>query len=311
MNVEILLATYNGEKFVEAQLSSIAEQSFADFKVLMSDGGSTDRTKEILTKWAEKDPRFHLLPSGGRLGVQANFSRLMEESTGDYLFFSDQDDVWKKDKIDLFLKNFQKLEEGKEKKTPILIHSDLEVVDEDLKQISPSFWQFIHLDPENGNRFSRLLLQNIVTGAACAINRPLLELAKPIPPEAVMHDWWIALAANSFGIIKSLTETTVLYRQHGKNTIGAKPYFSLRLVKFALSLLLKGPDLEKAKRYAAQVEAFASRYQNKFTPEQNLTLKAYQSLSLASPLKRVRIAKQHHFYHSGRLRNIAFLLFSR
>lgn len=311
MKIEILLATYNGEKFLHEQLLSIAGQSKTDFKVLISDGGSTDRTLEIAKEWAVKDPRFQLLPSIGRLGVQENFSRLMKEATGDYLFFADQDDVWKKDKLALFIEKMDQLEREHGKEKPLLVHSDLEVVDEKLALISPSFWKFIRLDPFKGNRFSRLLLQNTVTGAVCLINRPLLELAKPVPPEAVMHDWWLALVASAFGVIGSIESSTVFYRQHGKNAVGAKPYFSLKLVKFAISLLIKGPDLEKAKRYNAQVQAFASRYKDKFSLEQQKTLEGYQSLSTVSLFKRIALARKHHFYHSGRLRNIAYLLFSR
>lgn len=311
MNVEILLATYNGEKFIQEQLESIAAQTYSDFRVLISDGGSTDGTLAIAKQWTEKDQRFHLLPQAGRLGVQANFSRLMREAQGGYLFFSDQDDVWKKEKLSLFLAKMGQLEKEYGKEKPLLIHSDLEVVDETLNRISPSFWQFIHLDPKGGNRFSRMLLQNTVTGAACLINRPLLELAQPIPKEAVMHDWWVALVACAFGAIGIVDETTVFYRQHGKNAVGAKPYFSLRLVKFAISLLLKGPDLEKAKKYGNQVNAFANRYQVQLSDDQKVTLDAYQQLSKASVWKRVALAKAHQFYHSGRLRNIAFLLFSR
>lgn len=311
MNVEILLATYNGEKFIHEQLQSIAEQTWSDFRVTISDGGSTDGTLGIVKLWTERDQRFRLLPQVGRLGVQENFSRLMGEAQGDYLFFADQDDVWKKEKLSLFLAKMEQLENEQGKEKPLLVHSDLEVVDEILEKISPSFWQFICLDPKGGNRFSRMLLQNTVTGAACLINRPLLELAHPIPKEAVMHDWWVALVACAFGAIGVVDETTVFYRQHGKNAVGAKPYFSLRLVKFAISLLLKGPDLEKAKKYGEQVNAFANRYHIQLSAEQQVILSGYRALSSASAWKRVALAREHRFYHSGRLRNIAFLLFSR
>lgn len=309
--IEVLLATYNGEKFLEEQLSSLSHQSLTDFKVLISDGGSTDRTLEILKDWTLKDPRFELLPSIGRLGVKENFSRLMGEAQGDYLFFADQDDVWKSEKMALFLKKMGDLEQKNGKNTPFLVHSDLEVVNEKLERIAPSFWKFICLDPKKGRTFNRLLIQNTVTGAACLINRPLLELARPIPSESVMHDWWVALVAIAFGAIGTIEEATVLYRQHGKNEVGAKPYFSIKLLKFALSLFIKGPDQEKAARYSTQIYTFFKLYQNKLSLEQMKTMEGYFAFSSAPFWKRVPLGIKFKFFHSGFLRNVAFLCFAR
>ena len=309
--VEVLLATYNGEKFLEEQLQSLSNQNFTDFKVLISDGGSTDGTLPILKKWSEKDSRFVLLGEGGRLGVKENFSRLMGIAEGDYLFFADQDDVWKRDKLDLFLKKMEELEKSEGKDKPLLVHSDLEVVNQKLEPIAPSFWNYIRLDPKGGRCFNRLILQNTVTGAACLINRPLLELARPIPPESVMHDWWLALVAIAFGKIGIIDVATVHYRQHGHNEVGAKPYSAARLLKFALSILIKGPDQQKAAFYRNQISTFAKTYETKFSPEQQKILKGYFSLSNAPIWKRIFLGIKYKFYHSGFLRNVAFLCFSR
>ncbi len=311
--VEILLATYNGEKFLEEQLRSIADQDFSDFKVLVSDGGSTDGTLEILKRWTSKDNRFEILPPKGRLKAKNNFSYLMESSQGDYLFFADQDDFWKKEKLSIFLKEMERLEVIHGEKTPLLIHSDLEIVDENLKRISPSFWQFACIHGKEGSIFSRLLLQNTVTGAACLINRTLLKLTGPIPEEAVMHDWWLALTAGAFGTIGVIEKQTVLYRQHGKNEIGAKRYISWRLIKFGLSLLLKKKNPGRGPIILAQAKAFAKRFDQQLSLEKQKILSAYFTLRQSSiPLsKRTALVNEHQLYYSGFLRNVAFICFHR
>ena len=103
---------------------------------------------------------------------------------------------------------------------PVLAHTDLVVVDENLHTIAPSFWSYSNLNPYCGSRLNRLLIQNVVTGSATMINRALARLASPIPQGAVLHDWWLALVASALGRIEAIPEKTVLYRQHGRNCAG-------------------------------------------------------------------------------------------
>ncbi len=107
---------------------------------------------------------------------------------------------------------------------PILAHTDLVVVDENLQAIAPSFWSYSNLNPYCGSRLNRLLIQNVVTGSATMVNGALARLASPIPQEAVLHDWWLALIASALGRIEAIPERTVLYRQHGRNCLGATSY---------------------------------------------------------------------------------------
>ena len=97
-------------------------------------------------------------------------------------------------------------------------------MDEDLRPLGPSFWKYGRIDPRTGNSLGRLLVRNVVTGCATTINRALARLASPIPPTAVMHDWWLALVAAGCGRLEYLPEATVLYRQHSGNAIGARPW---------------------------------------------------------------------------------------
>lgn len=215
--VQILLATYNGALFLPDQLRSIEEQTYGNIELIARDDCSEDNSKELLIKAKAK-----ILPSEKRAGCVENFSRLLTSSTAPYLFFADQDDVWKSNKVSLCIEKMIEEEMRHPSNTPLLLHTDLEVVDASLHTIAPSFWAYSGIDPIRASSFSRLLVQNTVTGCAMMINRPLADLVGGIPRHAKMHDWWIALVAAAFGKIVSVPIPTLLYRQHASNSLGAK-----------------------------------------------------------------------------------------
>ncbi|GAB1232685.1 hypothetical protein UT4_11510 [Ferrigenium sp. UT4] len=172
---------------------------------------------------ATLDVRIRLLTDDlGNKGTIGNFSILMEAALkegADYLFFADQDDVWQANKLTIMLTAMQEMERQAADK-PLLVHCDLEVVDEVLQSIAPSFTKFSRLSPTRAN-LGMLLCQNQVTGCASLINRNLLELACPVPHEVLMHDWWLALLAAASGKIGFVPLPLVRYRQHGRNVLGA------------------------------------------------------------------------------------------
>src|SRR5690606_39057310 len=136
------------------------------------------------------------------------------------VMFSDADDCWFPDKISLTLDLMRVVEKDEGgARTPTLVHTDLAVVDRDLRPIADSLWQYQGVNPDLTS-LNRLLIQNCVTGCTVMVNRPLRELASPIPPGVVMHDWWMALVASSFGRIARIARPTLLYRQHGRNDTG-------------------------------------------------------------------------------------------
>lgn len=236
--VLIILAAYNGGKYIAEQIKSIQGQTFADWELLVRDDNSGDDTVRIVQRMAEKDRRIDLLhDESGKLGAIRNFGALMEEALergADYLFFADQDDVWDPDKLSILLGAMCELEgRASGGHLPLLVHSDLTIVDESLKIVSDSFVKYSGLAPENAG-LGLLLCQNQVTGCASAINRRLLELACPLPPQILMHDWWVALLASSVGRVVYVPLQLVSYRQHGKNVLGAATFWS-RLGKIILS----------------------------------------------------------------------------
>jgi glycosyltransferase involved in cell wall biosynthesis len=223
MTVDILLASFNGAMYLPAQLESIAAQTYRDWRLIVRDDGSSDGTAAVVESFAIRFPgRVHLICNTANVsrGATANFSALIDLADADYVLFADQDDEWLPTKIEQLMAEMR-LQEARNPGRPILVHSDLLVTDEDLVTTAPSFWVHMELNPHDGAVFNRLLVENCVTGCASLINRHLLELARPIPSAAIMHDWWLALVASAFGAIGVVEAPTVRYRQHANNAIGA------------------------------------------------------------------------------------------
>jgi glycosyltransferase involved in cell wall biosynthesis len=221
--IEILLATYNGERFLREQIDSILAQDYENWRVLARDDGSTDDTVSILREYEKRLPsRFRVLATSAGTGhPKWNFLRLMEASTSQYICFADQDDVWLPQKLSLTMQAMGRLEARHGKALPLLAFTDLRVVNERLETIAESLWKFHGLNPRKVNHFARLIGQNVVTGSTAMANRRLVELALRMPEEAEMHDSWVALAASAFGAGEAVPVQTVLYRQHDKNMLGA------------------------------------------------------------------------------------------
>ena len=223
--IAVLLATYNGEKYLSEQIESICNQSHSNFELFIRDDNSQDQTKYIINEYAKSEPRIHLVETGNeRLGLNKNFDYLTEyakKSNFQYFSYSDQDDVWMKDKLSSELMILRQLEKDNINK-PILVHSDLEVVNDSLVSINRSFMKFQGIHNETKDPLKVLLAQNYVTGSTILINRALADIVFPIPKEALIYDWWIALSGAVLGCIGYLDKPTVQYRQHTDNQIGAK-----------------------------------------------------------------------------------------
>lgn len=223
MTVDILLAVYNGSKFIKFQLDSILKQTYTDWRLLIQDDCSTDNTVEILQAYVQKYPdKMEFYQNSTNTGsAAANFFRLLKRSNADYVMACDQDDVWLPDKIKLTFNKMQKLEQQLPPKTPVLVHTDLKPVDSELHELSPSMFRSQNLDFRR-DKLNYLLAQNMITGCTMMVNRALLDLCADFPSQAIMHDWWLGLLASAFGAIGFIDQPTLLYRQHTANQVGAK-----------------------------------------------------------------------------------------
>lgn len=310
-SVDILLAVYNAETYLKQQLESVYNQTHRDWHLIIGDDCSSDNSAGILAVEEQLHrPQVRILESGGaNLGASQNFARLMAHSTSPYLMLCDQDDVWLPDKVEATLAKMKEMEGVYGKDTPILVHTDLKVVDESLRVVSDSLWKYQLSDPVGGSSLNRLLLQNVATGCTVMINRPLLDLALPIPEKAVMHDWWLALVASAFGKIGHIDKATILYRQHGANDTGAK---KASLFELCCNTTRGREFFASHRSVKAQIQgqaaAFLKRYEAMLNHRQKIILETYVRLPSSNFfLKRYYTAK-YGFWYTGLTRNIVRLL---
>lgn len=220
--VEILLATYNGERFLEHLIKSILNQSYINWYLLIRDDVSTDNTIKIINK-LKKDysNKVKVIENNKkRLGACQNFHELLKYSTAKYLFFCDQDDIWLKNKIEISMKKMLDLEKKYGKNYPILIHTNLKLINSSNNIISNSFWTEFSIHPEKMYIPEILFFQNIITGCTILINETAKKKVLPIPKKARMHDSWVSVKLVKYGKIANINTPTILYRQHDYNTIG-------------------------------------------------------------------------------------------
>ena len=303
--IDILLATWNGERFIEEQLESLFGQTFQDFRLIVMDDASSDSTLEIVRRYRSRYPdRIVLDINPYRRGPCRTFSLLMENSIAPYVALCDQDDIWREDKLELSLATAKRIEAEHTVHTPVLVFSDLTVLGKDSQILAPSMWRMMHLNPRRASLGS-LLVQNLVSGCTVLANRSLLLLATPIPESAVMHDFWLGLVAAAFGILKPLYEATVRYRQHESNAVGVRNGWRAVEALKHLSGEQRFRDGIEASRRQSQV--FVSRYASQLTPQQNKTLEAWiHSQNLPA------VVRQWTLYRNGLrrttlLNNLAFL----
>jgi hypothetical protein len=231
----------------------------------------------------------------------------MSRVRDDYLMLCDQDDVWLPDKIEKTLARMRRLEEEHGKSLPLLVHTDLRVVDGELNVISPSFKRAMNAN-YNRTALRDQIIQNTLTGCTCLYNRALAQLLTPQEPEyMVMHDWWLILTASAFGQVGHLDEQTILYRQHGKNEIGAK---NVKTLAYKLNRALHGGQVKEAIAVTyRQAESFLAYYGDRLTPAQRTLLEEYGRIPGKSKIgKWLTVLKLGTFKH-GISRNIAYFLF--
>lgn len=240
LKMEILLATYNGEKFLREQLDSLLKQTWKQWHLTVSDDGSTDGTVAIVDEYAERYPEcIRRVYHKGRFGnARDHFFWLMGESSAPYLMFCDQDDVWHDDKVEKTMKAMLCEEAKHEPDTPILVFTDLTPVDESLHPIQQSLMKMQQQNPK-AISYEQILFQNIVTGCTVAVNQALAKLADRCRSidGIVMHDWWLAIVAARYGQIVYVNECTMDYRQHSSNSVGAQDVRSVSYICYKVKHL--------------------------------------------------------------------------
>jgi glycosyltransferase involved in cell wall biosynthesis len=308
--IEILLATFNGQRFLREQIDSILAQDYKNLRLLARDDGSTDETPQILRDYAEQFPdRIRVMPSSPPTGAaKDNFLLLLKSTTARYVCFADQDDVWLPGKVSLARQAMDRLESKMGAALPLLVFTDLRVVDAQLQTLQQSFWKYEQLDPHRVDRFAALLSQNVVTGCTMMLNRPLIELALRMPPEAVMHDQWIALLASAMGKAAGIDAQTVLYRQHERNVVGSEQR-SGTVSEFMQRAQKTEIRLANWKKTARQAQAFLAIYEAELSAENKEVLRACRRCAEStSRVVRIYTAVRYGFLRAGLLKKLATLV---
>lgn len=297
--VQILLSTWNGEHWLPELLESLRQQTFQQWQLLVRDDGSTDQTLRILLEWqaAFPDKVTGIIADGVNLGSTRSFSRLVEYSSAPFLFFCDQDDVWFPEKVELQYTHLYRLQGEYGAETPLLVHSDLAVVDEQRELLSASFWDTRHFDIGQDKR--AYLLNNVVTGCATAFNRAAADLAFPVPAQAMQHDRWLALVCAWFGYMKALSHPLLLYRQHRANQLGAG------------GSSVRNARLEaRIQAWSEQAEAFLHQFGERLGAEDYRQVEALVELRHLHGWERRQHIVRHRLFKHGVWANLAMLLFA-
>lgn len=218
--IDILMATYNGEKYLKEQIESILNQTYQNIRLIISDDCSKDKTREIIKEYEKKDKRIISYFQEKNLGYVKNFEFLLTKVENDIYMLSDQDDFWLPKKVE---HTYQKLKEAEAD----LVFTDLEVVDKDLKMLYPSFNDFMKLTRKIKKYIHDYRLEylyNCVTGCTLMSKKKFIDKIIPIPTDSkyAIHDTWIATVVVNNGKAAYLDEKTIKYRQHGKNQVGAE-----------------------------------------------------------------------------------------
>ncbi|MFN8295973.1 MAG: glycosyltransferase family 2 protein [Chitinophagales bacterium] len=297
-SVQILLATYNGGKFLREQLDSLFNQTFQDFTVLIRDDGSTDNTLQIIEEYQQKySAKISILKDDKQnVGVTQNFNLLLEKSTADYIFFCDQDDIWLNEKVEFSLKKI-KLLEDKNNRTPCMLYSDMRAIDEEGNIVAESVWHQLKIAPKYFT-LNRLLIQNIPHGCTMVINKAMRNLAFPIPKDAILHDHWIALLAETTEKFIAIETPLVLLRNHSENVTRKKTSFTDKLKRFTGNFLSKDEYEYFIKIRVNQAKALLENHQNHLNKLQIETIQHFIQLESTRGFSRKKLFLQYKFFRT-------------
>lgn len=298
--IDIVLASFNGEKFIAEQIRSI--QLNNDYDVLINrfiiiDDGSTDQTLKIIEEFIKQDNKIELHHNhSDKHGVKGNFCAGLALTTSDYIMLSDQDDIWFSTKIRRSIDRIKTLEQRSLNK-PLLVFTDKQIVDDSLNILKNSDYEISKLSKDWHKNTLQLLQRNVASGCTMIMNRALLDIALPIPEQSFMHDWWLALMASHYGNIELIDKPLMQYRQHHNNVIGAtqrEGLCLLRNVKCTFQLLES--NFLKAVKQA--------RYFGKYT-KQNVV---FASLFDVPRIKRLRLLLLNDITQSRFIRKMVLIL---
>ena len=262
-DISVVLATFNGERFLEKQIKSILEQTLPPSKILVFDDRSSDKTIEILKSFDGNSSIEYAINHENK-GVTRNFIDGILATETSYIALADQDDIWKRDKLERCYHTIKNLEaEGK----PSIVFSDLEVIDANDQVVSASFWKELGINDYHFC-FDTLLFGNFVTGCTILMDHNIRKYLSRIPVNLDIHDSWIALLAYSFGNASGIKLPLVSYRQHHNNITYSTSVRKRTIYSRFLSHLhfLMHPEKYLGHRFKV-IQAFYETFQDEISEE--------------------------------------------
>lgn len=284
--VAVLMATYNGEKYISEQIESVLTQTFEDFCIYIHDDGSNDKTSEIIQRYERDNPgRVIIMEGSAQGGARNNFLYMLKNVEADIYMFCDQDDVWMEDKLEKSVSVFEKNTGN----SPMLVYTDLRYVDKNLRIIKNSYFEYTGKNPAR-NSVQNILKKNLFIGCTLAFNRKLRDIAINYRNinNIQMHDWWLGLIASVKGNMFFVNEQMVMYRQHDSNVTGAKNRGRVSVIFKRWINVKKG--LEVKKQYLRQRIWFARELVNIMDGEEEdyIFIKGLAELEKKSKVDRIR-----------------------
>jgi glycosyltransferase involved in cell wall biosynthesis len=305
--VLVLMATFNGARFLKEQLESIAAQSHENWNLLVCDDGSVDGSLDVVRTFQQHHPeRVRVVEEKPVGSARDNFFRLLAiDDSSPYVALCDQDDVWSVDKLESLVRACQDLEILHQRK-PCLVFSDLTVVNADLVVLNCSFMDQIRAQPRKLT-YKSLLVENAIPGCAMLFNRALADIVRERSfdtSKTIMHDWWISLVAATLGQISFVALPLVRYRQHTSNTLGTVDRSGLR---FALSKLIDWRHSATTQTYD-QGAAFLNRYGDLLDSDVRMDISVFATLGQRSKTAKIRSLVRHRLLKQTFSRRIYQLL---
>jgi len=308
------MTNYQGESWSDVQIATIVAQDYDDWHLLIRDDGSTDRTLDILRSWRDRFPnKIAILDEHNpqNLGVVGNISALMTASSAPYAMFSSWDDVWYRDKVSNAVRAMRSLEARHGAECPLLIYTDLRMVDANLHELHPSTLKHLGHVPSRNRTVGHFCLENTAYGCTFIVNRALLQLGNPIPKAARVEDWWLALVAAAFGVIEARPEVSLDWRRHGVNVSNQLlPLPLLASLRSVITDPLRHRRAFYAKLEANQelIQAFLDSFDGRLSSRDRATLQAFLALPKLGFWARRRAILQHRIFYSSFTRTAGLLL---
>lgn len=308
--ITIIMAVYNGQEYIREQLESLKDQTYTEWRLVIRDDRSSDKTAEIVKKFSDEVEQEVIFkvnekPSGS---AKNNFALLINDAKeSDYVMFCDQDDIWKKDKIEITFNKMKQAEERYGRDFPLLVHGDVEVIDENGNINADSMFEMSHINADS--KLPQILIQNHVTGCTMMCNKKLIAgISEYASSEyIIMHDYLAALYASVFGKIEVIKKPLLSYRQHLGNSVGAKnnnnPVYLLKRLANGRKSYKEAMETSRN-----QVKFFVEIYREELAAEKYCKeyelMSGYASLGSRAKLYRIMFYKKNHIWKNGTIRKI-------